>query len=718
MFSANDIVGAMPPKEFLVRFMSLRGDLPPAPCADFAQVCSAKSDVDAQRAFIRAVEDSHISPHLRFYIPKLKQRQLDILEDEFDDREDCGLYFVTPHLSVAACKMGEKRGKRSKKDFSQQHDFATSALDVEITLDKTEEPFKDPKEDFLGPSRGKSTTATSKAGIFGSFERYGEDSELQERLVKSAAALFGRQHRTFIFQLVICSNSARFLLLDHAGAIATRRFDYVQNPDLLADFLWRFSHMDDTARGFDPSAVLATPQQEKLFTNAVRSLLRKFEHAAREQENPRILTSAKDTLDPSGTYPAYKILVVDNATGDATELIVRRYFMGENEPLFGRGTRVYLAYDLKAQRLVTLKDVWRSNHDLARAEYEILRDMHANDVPFIPKVLYGGDVFKGDDSDVPQQTVVDELSVEEAGWRCTDTPIGGRVHHRMVQDILYTLCTARDERELIQALHDAIIALDTAHEKLGIIHRDICYDNVMLDSEGRCVLVNWDRAGPFSPYIDSSGTVPFMSIRLLRDESGSLPNELVDDLQSVFWVLNFASVLRFALHTDNLDQSLFVDRSHFDLDYTGVVEAKVSGLSDRSLFKGRYYSAVLTDLIAELVHDWDEYERASHRSPAGEPVPGGQEKREILDLACQPSYWLEKFAAALRKYDEKARAMRAQKVTIDDAGSVEDKSKSRGARAGRKRKLVEAVDGDPDSGKPDEAGDNHQTVRRSKRIRT
>lgn len=31
------------------------------------------------------------------------------------------------------------------------------------------------------------------------------------------------------------------------------------------------------------------------------------------------------------------------------------------------------------------------------------------------------------------------------------------------------------------------------------MHRDLSYQNIMLDSEGRCVVNDWDSAGPFTP---------------------------------------------------------------------------------------------------------------------------------------------------------------------------------------------------------------------------
>ncbi|GJE92078.1 hypothetical protein PsYK624_082310 [Phanerochaete sordida] len=463
--------------------------------------------------------------------------------------------------------------------------------------------------------------------------------------------------------------------------------------------------MDDAGRGFDLSAVLATRREVTLLTDAVHDLLYTFQHPADEHDAPRVLPCAELSLDCSDTYPVYKIRVTDDTTGDSTELVVRRPFAGDSS-LFGRGTRAYLAYDLKARKLVVLKDTWRAKDRRQRAESAILRELHANDVPFIPQVLYGGDVPGSNDA--PQHTVVDELSAEQAQRRCTDTPLLGHIHHRMVQDIFYPLQTVRNERELIQALHDTIITLDIAHQKLGILHRDLSYQNIMLDSQGRCVVNDWDSAGPFTPDGGAVGTVHFMSIRLLRNES--LPNEPVDDLQSLFWVLSFAALLCFAQYHGGIRSGLFDDRNAREGgDPSSVSTAKVFSLRDGSLYRGRYCCAALTALVAELADAWAEYQRVLF-APKGACIPALELKPEMLELAARPSYWLEKFAAALAKYDADEREARIADQLEDLAASREDLAEA--AAAGGKRKA-----GDSDVPVAGAQGEGPQLARRSKRLR-
>ncbi|GJE92077.1 hypothetical protein PsYK624_082300 [Phanerochaete sordida] len=678
----NHLVGAMPPRQFITRFMAPRRVLPPAPSSDFTQICNAESLEDAQHAFICAVEDSHLCPSLRFYIPKLKQHQIEVPDEHSEDQGVGAVAIVPPHLSLAACNTNG-RGNWPREDLSQYHDFASSSLEVQISLDKDQDSFLDVDEHPL--ESDDDSVAGPTSDTVASFEGNTAEVELvRERLLKSAHALFSRQHRTFLFQVVICDECACFILYDRAGAVVTQHFDYIQNPDILADFLWRFSYMDDLERGSDPSAIPATPSEAALLTDAIHDLLDTFQHSIDEQEAPRVIPGAEHSLDPSDTYPVHKIRVVDSATGDTTELVVLRPFAGDCS-LFGRSTRAYLAYDIKARRLVFFKDTWRANDDCQRAESDILRDLHANNVPFVPKVLYGSDVLGTDG--VPQQTVVDELSTEQAEWRCTDTPLLGHVHHRIVQDIFYPLQNVRGERELIQALHDTIITLDTAHQKMGIMHRDLSYQNVMLDSEGRCVVNDWDSAGPFTPDGGAVGTLQFMSIRLLDNED--LPNEPVDDMQSLFWVLNFVAILRFALHYDRLRNGLFVNNSPTaDDDRSRISMVKAFSLTDDSLYRGRYRSAALTELIAELVDDWGQYQRAV-LVLSGTFIRESELRREMLDLAPMPSYWLEKFAAALQKYDAEEGAARVEKTQADDPDPLHDSDGSQVAFARSKRKVVD-----------------------------
>ena len=75
-------------------------------------------------------------------------------------------------------------------------------------------------------------------------------------------------------------------------------------------------------------------------------------------------------------------------------------------------------------------------------------------MPNIPAVLYGGDVV--DSKGKAQETLTQRVAVEDEAWRFDNGRFETYIHHRIVQHIAYPLESALDERELIQALYDAV----------------------------------------------------------------------------------------------------------------------------------------------------------------------------------------------------------------------------------------------------------------------
>lgn len=55
--------------------------------------------------------------------------------------------------------------------------------------------------------------------------------------------------------------------------------------------------------------------------------------------------------------------------------------------------------------------------------------------------------------------------------------------------------------------------MKAAHDKAGYLHRDISFNNIMLESNGKAVLNDWDHAGKIE---HSEGTPPktFRTVRL------------------------------------------------------------------------------------------------------------------------------------------------------------------------------------------------------------
>lgn len=276
-------------------------------------------------------------------------------------------------------------------------------------------------------------------------------TKFRAALLTHAQALFARQHRNFLFQVILVGHWARFIRWDRSGALVSARFDYTLKPQLLAEFIWRFSQMDAEQRGFDRTASLANGAESRQFKYAVKRFLNDMKAGPKKSKPVRRLPNAELTLDDSGTYPIWKIHVVDSATRKSTDLIVNRHF-SYYPSMFGRATRAYIAYDMKTQRLVFLKDTWRAETHELRVESRTYQELKRRGVPHLPNVLYGGDVRNADRQ--PQATLTDVYADDDGDWRTTAGSFHRYIHHRIIQDIAYPIESALDARELIQAIHD------------------------------------------------------------------------------------------------------------------------------------------------------------------------------------------------------------------------------------------------------------------------
>ncbi|GJE91999.1 hypothetical protein PsYK624_081520 [Phanerochaete sordida] len=461
-------------------------------------------------------------------------------------------------------------------------------------------------------------------------------------IARHARTQFLRQHRQFLFHVVLFHRSARFLRFDRAGAIVSERFDYVAQPELLASFFQRFASVSDEARGWDLSVTLPTRAEKTLFTTAVEAWLRDMSAGTRARRLP----DAARTLDGSGTYPTWKVRVSNETTGATTDLLVRRPFAGELA-LWGRATRAYIAYDLSAQRLVFFKDSWRGDRPYLRPEFQTLTELATHAVPHVSPVLYGGDVCGSEGS--PQETLASAAVIDRPSWFVGGCVLPRHVHHRIVQDIAYPLATARSPRELVQAIHDALRAIQEAHDKLGLLHRDISYRNIMLTLEGRGVLNDWDHAGTEDEKAPGIGTWKYMSVRLL--ECPEKIHDIVDDLEAAFWVLLYGAIQLFASPDQQIPRELFTYR------YAKPDGRVVGGLYKRLCIAGSetYGSVALRDhtlqgLVTNAINSWQVYDLARKDGSMFSSDEGRAHIMRLFNLTAKPSFWVEKFAKVLEQY--------------------------------------------------------------------
>lgn len=435
-------------------------------------------------------------------------------EAVFGTDTNADLYPAIGVRSVLPPSPGKARHKHKPAQkltvATEDYDFTNTCLGIEVRPHLHFDPFVDCPQDELYHHVTADVESEDSSGDSYSFESASPDGSLFRRqLVHHARAQLDRQHRAFFFQLVIVHRFARIIRWDRSGAIVTSRFDYRTSPQILAEFFSRFAHMSDEQRGSDPSASLASEEERQVFRTAVEQFLDRMNGKLKDGVRVRRIPHAEKSLNDD--FPTWRIRMVDKASFRETDLIVNCP-INTQAPICSRATRAYLAYDTRQKRLVFLKDTWRTCDEHVWAEsrtYKYLTSPPA--VPHMPVVHYAGDV-RGSDGKV-QTTVTQDYARDKSGsWQKPRRNFLAHVHHRVVQDIVYRLDTAEDEKEFTLACHDAlvgacrlrvlsmtkltscVVAMQGAYEK-GLVHHDISSGNIMLTGDGKAVLNDWDWAG-------------------------------------------------------------------------------------------------------------------------------------------------------------------------------------------------------------------------------
>ena len=482
-----DFIGVMRPDKFIDELLDIAGrPIEQPPAVDFSAVPSEDAEEMCEEFVshyllvitrfphavvqVRAAKDSKICPGFHLFITR-PRKSTEARPSGFKVRgpnadEECdNLSDIEPAIGVRKqpdCRRGA-RVQPKRKGFNDYYDFAAGQLGIEVLSDVEDDPFMDPS-DYIHSDSGSHSKPPcfSKGRPLQRFTLWGKES--CRSLMSRAQAHFLRQHRCHFFQIVLIGSEARFLRWDHAGAAVSQRFSYVEQPELVARFFWRFAHMTDSQRGWDATVTRPSRQEVALFATAVRAFLADMEQDPEDGAPVRQLSKARCTLDEStGTFPTWKVRVTNEVAATSTDLIIRRPFTF-NENVFSRATRAYIAYDLQAQRLVFFKDSWRSMSANAHPEFETTLKLQEHGVPNVPVALYGGDIYDmGEDGlrGPPHRTASKDLLKDPELWHHPDIHISEGRHHRMVQDIAYPLDGTVSERDFVQALLDALIGLST-----------------------------------------------------------------------------------------------------------------------------------------------------------------------------------------------------------------------------------------------------------------
>ncbi|EPS97531.1 hypothetical protein FOMPIDRAFT_1128318, partial [Fomitopsis schrenkii] len=365
-----------------------------------------------------------------------------------------------------------------------------------------------------------------------------------------AAKIMQRQFLAYCFTIYVCRNFAWLMRWDRAGLVISEPFDFIQQPQLLHRFFYRFACMTDVQRGCDPTVAPATEAEigrMRAFTN-YDTTWHKAKFLGTIEEGPVVKISVPKTdMITRGELERGK---KDEQPSSSSEPVPPREFL-VGKPLFmsnsptGSGTKGFIAYDVAEDRLVFLKDCWRPEVETYHPEGEVYLHLHSHHVHYIATPVGAGDVV--DDCGGIHTTRAEKF-VGGPRWR----------HYRLIlEEVAMPLEEYTTSYEFVDVMYCAVQAHEEAWQA-EVLHRDVSAFNIMIrryrdpkDGIWKCdgLLVDWglckfarDLKRP-AVRKNRSGTWQFISAVLLVFP-GRFAHAVWHDLESFVHVFNWCC-LRF-----------------------------------------------------------------------------------------------------------------------------------------------------------------------------
>nr|VWO97853.1 HsvB [Ganoderma boninense] len=418
-------------------------------------------------------------------------------------------------------------------------------------------------------------------------DEYGEikmvRSKVFNHLNAAVELLFAAQQRVFLFSLVIIGRRFRLLRWDRAGIITTPSIDYYEQPDLLCDYVWRLSHLDDAALGFDPSATRVLPGDVNFLTMDFAALENPndADHAERvlrdnESTDPTTFEYARTLFRTSlaSDWPRYKVQVSCGTT-DRNFLIGRPTFRASG--VFGRGTRGYVALDCKTDVLQKLNGAGVENIPTLLCHGDVYdqrtvtgewweRGQSLSSLPSPPCALSStpSSRMRSTSPSSKKRKRVNDNAEDPTLCSQADVPLRQHRHYRIVvAEVALPLDHFRNGKQLASIILDAMqgkLSLSATNPTTLILHRDISGGNILIHPRVRRnedgvhtivwggILSDWELSKPVddehSPskatQAEQVGTYQFMSVNLLSHPSKAV--KISDELESFFHVLVYYSI--------------------------------------------------------------------------------------------------------------------------------------------------------------------------------
>ncbi|GBE89313.1 hypothetical protein SCP_1503210 [Sparassis crispa] len=308
------------------------------------------------------------------------------------------------------------------------------------------------------------------------------------QIISYAKMIFSRQHRCFVFTVLILGDCARIIRWDHAGAIVTHKFHYM-TTEHLSEFLWRFSYMTVMQQGYDTSAVPVVsgsadyklmqkmavpvdPSDRSKNDYARQSFVKSLNLKDFKEDGPDEWLCWKFTIIPEKRRQKGDVSADRPANPEASSGECREMHFPQGEPKASCAT---LPVDCEREKFVFLKDAWRVDLDDIEMEGHILATLNREKVENVPTLECHGDV-----EGRFQQTVTH--SYLKLGHPDDLNPIKKHSHYRLVvEEICRPLKDFKNTRELVKIIANCIHAHRLATIRARLTHRDVSAGNLLIN---------------------------------------------------------------------------------------------------------------------------------------------------------------------------------------------------------------------------------------------
>ncbi len=268
-----------------------------------------------------------------------------------------------------------------KAQQSSRVDFGYAELFVDVAPDPSHDFFVDPL-----PADDRDSHEFLARSDDAALKKHRDRAFGQQ--VAYATEIFARQHRVCVFSIAFSGSHARFIRWDRAGCVVSNSFDIHADPEVLCEFLARFSQADNAIRGHDITVEPASLEQEELFRTAIAEHVR-FQLSCEEEVLEKALS---EHYQPGHVTVMYVLPHCATASEENFRRFLVSRPVASSMNLTGRGTRGWWAVDLSTRQVGFLKDTWRVGDYRYEPEGGTLDCMNQCGVRNIPTMVCHGDV--------------------------------------------------------------------------------------------------------------------------------------------------------------------------------------------------------------------------------------------------------------------------------------------------------------------------------------